>query len=560
MLTSLTIHQIAVIRNAQIEFDSGLNVLTGETGAGKSIIIDALNMVLGDRISKNLIRTGEEKASVSAIFQIVPEIESYLSEIGFPCDDAELLLYREIHSSGKSVARINGKPATATILKDLAERLINIHGQHDNHSLMNAENHLHILDSFCGNEEALQRYQQVYRDYKRIEQELKQLQMDEAEKERQQRILEFEIQEIEEAALKENEEEELLERKQLLSNAQNILHSVTRAYDLLYGSANAFEKMGDAVKYLEQAAGYDSSLAETKDTAYDVYYNIESVAEMLRQYQDRFEYDETELEMIDTRLRSIRDLKRRYGGSFEQIDQYYRRAKEELATILHLDERLTELRNQFHQSAEELQASASVLTELRKTGAKKLETQIMLELSDLNMPNTIFQVSFITTEDVAQFHEYGQEKAEFLFSANVGQNVDKLSKIASGGELSRIMLAIKSAVFEKDGAETLIFDEIDTGVSGRAAQKIAEKLYKVSQNHQVLCVTHLPQIAAMADHHYLIEKNVTQEETLTTVCCLSSAQQAQEIARIIGGVKITEATLNNAEEMLTMSHKLKKGI
>ncbi len=559
MLISLTIHQIAVIRNVQIEFDDGLNVLTGETGAGKSIIIDALNMVLGNRVSKNFIRTGADKASVSAIFQIKPELEHYLSESGFPCEDGELLLYREIHTSGKSVARINGKPATAAVLKDMAEHLVNIHGQHDNHSLMNAENHLHILDEFCGNDKELEKYQTSYREYKRIERELSQLQMDEEEKARRQRMLEFEIQEIEAAALQPNEEEELLTRKHLLSNAQTILKSVTNAYELLYGASNAFEKMGDAVKFLEQAAEYDASLTDTKDMAYDVYYNIESVAELLRQYQDRFEYDEAEAETIETRLSLIRDLKRRYGGNVEQIHSYYIQAKEELATILHLDERLIALKKQYSETAEEVKTAASILTESRKEGAKKLEQQIMQELADLNMPNTLFQVAFSFAEDVAQFHEYGQEKAEFLLSANVGQNVDKLSKIASGGELSRIMLAIKSAVFEKEGAETLIFDEIDTGVSGRAAQKIAEKLYKVSKNHQVLCVTHLPQIAAMADHHYLIEKNVTQEETLTTVCCLNRAQQAQEIARIIGGVKITDATLHHAEEMLTLSETLKKG-
>jgi DNA repair protein RecN len=558
MLVSLTIHQIAVIQSVQIEFDKGLNILTGETGAGKSIIIDALNMILGNRVSKNLIRTGEESASVSAIFMVQEEVQDYLSENGFPCEEGELMLYREINVSGKSTIRINGKLATASILKEIADSLVNIHGQHDNQSLMNPEKHLHILDEFCNNEKELYDYRQAYHRYRQIEKELSKFHIDEEEKIRRQRMLEFEIQEIEAADLKANEEEELTEKRNILSNAQNILKNVSRAYELLYGSANAYEDMGDAVKCIEQASRYDTSLDQIKDSAYDVYYNMESVAESLRHYRDGFEYDEAEVNEIEARLSLINDLKRRYGGSLAYIQEYLMKAKEDLSGILHLDEKLSELKVLYSQAEKKLQNTAEILTESRKKAAVKLEQQIMSELSELNMPNTKFHVSFSMIEDTKKFTEYGQEKIEFLLSANVGQNMDKLSKIASGGELSRIMLAIKSAVFEQDGAETLIFDEIDTGVSGRAAQKIAEKLYKVSKNRQVLCVTHLPQIAAMADHHYLIEKNVVADETLTTVSHLNEAEKVQEIARIIGGVKITDSTLENAGEMLALSRMYKR--
>lgn len=553
MLVSLAIHQIAVIRNVQITFDNGLNILTGETGAGKSIIIDALNMILGNRVSRNLIRTGEETASVSAVFSVPREVEAYLSENGFPCEDGELLLYREIHLSGKSSVRINGRPATASILKEIADSLVNIHGQHDNQSLMNPEKHLHLLDEFCNHEEALSAYREAYQQYREMQKELAKFQMDEEEKIRRQRMLEFEIQEIEAADLKPNEEEELIAKREILSNAQNILKNVSKAYDLLYGSANAYERMGDAVKCIEQASGYDSSLSQLKDDAYDLYYNMESVAESLRHYRDDFEYDESEVNEIEVRLGLINDLKRRYGGSQEQIQEYLVQAKEELSGILHLEERLSRLKAQYKGVEETLRNTATVLSESRKKGALGMEQQIMRELSDLNMPNTRFHVSFSPIETPEHFTEWGKEKIEFLLSANVGQDMDKLSKVASGGELSRIMLAIKSAVFEQEGAETLIFDEIDTGVSGRAAQKIAEKLYKVSKNRQVLCVTHLPQIAAMADHHYRIEKNVIEDQTLTTVSHLTEKEQIQEIARIIGGVKITDATLENAREMLTLS-------
>lgn len=558
MLLSLTIHHIAVIRSVQIEFDNGLNILTGETGAGKSIIIDAINMLLGNRISKNLIRTGEDTASVTAIFSIDGQAEKYLSENGFPCEDGELMLYREISVSGKSTVRINGRAATVAILRELGDYLINIHGQHDNQSLMNAEKHIDILDEFCGDEETLKTYQQAYREYRQALKELEGFDMDEAEKERRQDMLKFEINEIEEAALKPNEMDQLLERRELLANSQNILKNVAKAYELLYGAANAYEDMGDAVKCIEQACRYDASLEPLKDSAYDVYYNMEAVAGELRKYQDNFEYDEGELNSIESRLSQINDLKRRYGGSIEEIFAYLSKAKEELESILHMEEKLQELREICQKAEKNLISAAKSLSEARQQGAVRMERQIMMELADLNMPNAQFKVHFTCLDEPLHYTPKGKEKIEFLLSANLGQDLDKLSKIASGGELSRIMLAIKSAVFEREGAQTLIFDEVDTGVSGRAAQKVAEKLYKVSQHRQVLCVTHLPQIAAMADQHYLIEKNVADEETLTTVERLEKSERVKEIARIIGGVKITAATLDNAREMLAMSDTLKK--
>ncbi len=556
MLLNLAIHRIAVIENVQIEFHNGLNILTGETGAGKSIIIDALNMILGNRASKNLIRTGEETAAVSAIFAVSSPIEECLAENGYDCEEHELLIYREISLSGKSVVRINGKPATASILKAVSEYLINIHGQHDNQSLLNPEKHLSILDEFCRHEDKVTAYKICYRKYKEAEKAFRQLQINEEEKERKLRMLEFEIDEIEGANLKIDEEDELLERRHLLSHAQHILKNINRAYELLY--ANAYENMGDAVKNIEQAYECDASLEQLKDSAYDAYYNMESVVEALRSYRDNFSYDESKVNAIEERLSLINDLKRRYGNSVTLILQYLENAKNELSDLLHIEEKCRQLKEQYDNAALSLRAAADVLTISRQEGAKRMQQQIQQELSDLNMPNTRFEVEFIPFKDIEDYTEKGQEKAEFLLSANVGQKPDKLSQIASGGELSRIMLAIKSAVFEKEGADTLIFDEIDTGVSGRAAQKIAEKLYRVSKNRQVLCVTHLPQIAAMADYHYLIEKKVEEEHTRTSVKMLEEQEKTEEIARIIGGVKITGAALEHAAEMVALSKEYKR--
>ena len=557
MLKSLSISNFAVILSAQVDFGSGLNILTGETGAGKSIIIDAINVILGNRVSKNIIRSGMEKARAEALFEVDESVKNILEEFGIECEDNELLISREVNTDGKNKVRINGSLSTVSILKEIGELLINIHGQHDNQALLHADKHIDILDGYVGDTGLLAKYKNTFAELKSIHKELEKLNLDEAEKIRLISILKYETEEIANASLKEGEIEELTEKRNLLQNSQKILENTKRAYAELCEAdeyKSATEQLQEALRYADKACGYDESLKNIRDKISEAYYLIEDASAELGEYAEKFDFSNEDINYIEKRFDEINKLKSKYGSDYDEINKYYEKSLAELEKLEQSEINKEKLESQYTEKEKELKNIALEIRKLRKEKGAELSKRIVEELSELNMPNVVFQVNVIEKEN---FNEKGMDDVEFLISANAGQQPGPLSKIASGGELSRVMLAIKSAMFDNNDVDTLIFDEIDTGVSGRAAQKIAEKLYKVSLNRQVLCVTHLPQIAAMSDNHYLIEKNQLGEKVETTAKLLSGEEKTDEIARIIGGVEINENTKISARDMLVQSCEYK---
>ena len=547
MLSLLHIENIAVIECADISFDRGFNVLTGETGAGKSIVIDAISAILGERAYRDMIRTGTERASVRAVFTEVPEFP-WFAENGVEYDP-ETVISREIHLDGKNICRVNGTLVNVTSLHKLGIQLINIHGQHDSAALFDEENHLAFLDAFADNGKLRASYGERYEAVAKLRREISALTMDEGEKLRRMENLKYQIAEIEKAELEPGEDDRLEERRKVLQNAEKLSNGMETAVECLYGgedSDGASGLLAQAEYALARLSRFSDSFAALHDRVSDLMYQVQDAAEEVRDARDSLSYSAEELEQIESRLDVIHKLRRKYGTTCEDILEYLDKAKKELDEIEFADDKLERLKRNLKKVEKEAWDAAGVLRENRQQAAENMSQRILSELSQLDMPRVQFACRFTETELTAS----GADAVAFYMSANAGEALKPLSRVASGGELARIMLAMKNVLAEKDQVATLIFDEVDTGVSGRAAQKVAEKLRSVAVHKQVLCVTHLPQLAALANTHLLIAKSERDGRTYTSVTPLDLEGRKRELARIIGGANITETTLKSAEEML----------
>ena len=550
MLSNLQIENIAVIKSASIDFENGFNVMTGETGAGKSIVIDSLNAILGERTSRELIRSGADSASVCAEFQNVGDnVKNELEKLGIEKDDT-LIVSRKLTPDGKNVCRINGMPATVSMLKALGVQLVNIHGQLDNQSLLSPETHCSFIDKLAGSGRELNEFKELYSLYIKKENELKSLNTDVNEKNRRLDILNYQIEEIQKADIRPGEKDELTEKLGFLRNAEKVLDLLHTAYAALNGDGEmpgAADVAADAASKLLSAADYSSDFTETANGVNDAAMNLSAYTEELRDKIYSLDYDPNETERAEERLDVIYRLSQKYGDSEEDILAYLENAEKERDALSFSDERVEQLRAETKKAYNEALAAAKKLSEIRIEAGKKFSADVERELAFLDMPS----VKFIVNDSVGELYENGIDNIEFLLSANAGEEPKPLSKIASGGELSRIMLAIKCVLSELDDIDTLIFDEIDSGVSGRAALKIAAKMKELSKTHQVICVTHLAQIAAFADEHKLISKEEKDGRTYTCIASLDYNGRKYELARIMGGLTVTQSILNSAEELLS---------
>lgn len=555
MLSVLHIENIAVIEQAEILFEGGFNVLTGETGAGKSIVIDAISAILGERTYRDVIRTGANRAFVSAIFTNIPQYD-WFSENQVEFDTQELQVQREIYADGRNVCRVNGRPVSVASLKKLGGRLINIHGQHDSQQLFDEENHLTYLDAFARDEQELEAYQQAFSAMQSVQREIQKLSMDESEKLRLVETLTFQIEEIRAANLVSGEEEQLKERRKVLQNAEKLSDALRMADEALYGgdsSDGAAGLLSNAEHALSRVSTISADMQTLHQKISDLMYSVQDAADELRAIRDDLSYSEGELEEIEERLDAIHKLKRKYGASVEDVLAYLADSEQRLDEIEFASDRIETLKKREAELQKETIRQGEILREKRLSAAQAMESRICDELRQLDMPKIRFVCEFTPQQPM----QTGLDSVRFLMSANVGENLKPLSKVASGGELARIMLAMKQVLAQQDGVPTLIFDEVDAGVSGRAAQKVAYKLWTVSKGRQVLCVTHLPQIAAMADAEYTVEKRVENERTYTSVLHLDESGRKQELARLIGGSMITETTLAGAAELLRLAEEAK---
>ena len=549
MLSSLQIENVAVIQKAEVHFEPGLNVLTGETGAGKSILIDSINAILGNRTSKDLVRTGAAKAVIRAAFeQVPPAVLDKLEQSGYERSEA-LLLSREITAEGKSSCRINGMPATAAVLRELCGGLININGQHDSVGLLNPAHHLGILDDYAQNRTVFQEYYALYRELVRVKRELDALITDEAEKQRKIDLLQYQVQEIEDAGLTAGEEQTLENRRKVLSNASAIRDRLAQSYALLSGSddaAGAVDLLGEASNAVDAAAQLDPALTAAAGQLLDLYYNAKDVAADLIGRLDAYDTNDAELDEVEQRLDLLYRLKRKYGSTVEDVIAFGQKAREELDNIQNSQQRYDALQAEKLRLYAKAREKAEVLTQTRLKAFGELNTRISGTLDFLNMPG----VRMTLRHTRGPLASHGQDSVEFYISTNPGEAPKPLAKIASGGELSRITLAIKNAMADKDAVPTVIYDEIDSGVSGKAAGRIGEVLRQSAQGHQILCITHTAQIAALADCHLLIQKNVSNERTYTEIHPLDENGRVEALARLISGDHVTELSRANAREML----------
>ena len=549
MLSSLQIENVAVIQKAEVHFKPGLNVLTGETGAGKSILIDSINAILGNRTSKDLVRTGASKAVIRAAFEQVPDaVLNSLEKAGYERSDA-LMLSREITAEGKSTCRINGMPATASVLRELCGGLININGQHDSVGLLNPARHLGILDDYAQNDAEFQEYYVLYRELVRIKRELDAMITDEAEKQRKIDLLSYQVQEIEDAGLTAGEEQALESRRKILANASAIRDKIAQSYALLSGddeSSGAVDLLGEASHAIDTAAQLDDALAAASSQLLDLYYNAKDVAADLIGRLDSYDTNDAELDEIEQRLDLIYKLKRKYGDTVEDVIAFGQTAREELERIQSSQERHDHLQAEKRRLYALAREKAEALTQTRLHAFEALNKRISGTLDFLNMPG----VRMTLRHTRGPLASHGQDSIEFYISTNPGEAPKPLAKIASGGELSRITLAIKNAMADKDAVPTVIYDEIDSGVSGKAAGRIGEVLRQSAQGHQILCITHTAQIAALADCHLLIQKNVANDRTYTEIHPLDEEGRVEALARLISGDHVTEISRANAREML----------
>ena len=549
MLSSLQIENVAVIQKANVHFEKGLNVLTGETGAGKSILIDSINAILGNRTSKDLVRTGSAKAVIRAAFENVPPaVLDSLEKAGYERSEA-LLLSREITAEGKSTCRINGMPATAAILRELCGGLININGQHDSVGLLNPAHHESILDAYAQNRTEYQEYYAVYRELVKIKRELDAQITDESEKQRRIDLLGYQVQEIEDAALTAGEEQTLESRRKVLSNASTIRDRIAQCYALLSGddeTPGAVDLLGEASNAVDAAAQLDGELSTSAGQLLDLYYNAKDAAADLIGRLDAYETNDAELDEIEQRIDLIYKLKRKYGDTVEDIIAFGQKAREELELIQSSQERVEHLQAEQHRLYVLAREKAEILTQTRLKAFEELNKRISGTLDFLNMPG----VRMTLHHARGPLASHGQDSIEFYISTNPGEAPKPLAKIASGGELSRITLAIKNAMADKDAVPTVIYDEIDSGVSGKAASRIGEVLRQSAEGHQILCITHTAQIAALADCHLLIQKNIANERTYTEIHPLDEDGRVDALAHLISGDHVTELSRANAREML----------
>lgn len=549
MLSSLQIENVAVIQKANVHFEKGLNVLTGETGAGKSILIDSINAILGNRTSKDLVRTGAAKAVIRAAFENVPSaVLDSLEKAGYERSEA-LLLSREITAEGKSTCRINGMPATAAILRELCGGLININGQHDSVGLLNPAHHESILDAYAKNRTEYQEYYAVYRELVKIKRELDAQITDESEKQRRIDLLSYQVQEIEDAALTAGEEQTLESRRKVLSNASTIRDRIAQCYALLSGddeTPGAVDLLGEASNAVDAAAQLDGELSTSAGQLLDLYYNAKDAAADLIGRLDAYETNDAELDEIEQRIDLIYKLKRKYGDTVEDIIAFGQKAREELELIQSSQERVEHLQAEQHRLYVLAREKAETLTQTRLKAFEELNKRISGTLDFLNMPG----VRMTLHHARGPLASHGQDSIEFYISTNPGEAPKPLAKIASGGELSRITLAIKNAMADKDAVPTVIYDEIDSGVSGKAASRIGEVLRQSAEGHQILCITHTAQIAALADCHLLIQKNIANERTYTEIHPLDEDGRVDALAHLISGDHVTELSRANAREML----------
>ena len=560
MLNELHIENIAVIERADISFTGGLNVLTGETGAGKSIVIDSIGAVLGERVSRELVRHGAEKGMVSAVFDLEENTEQWLRDNEIEAED-ELILQRRISADGKSSCRICGAPVSAAQMKELAALLVDIHGQNDGRQLMDERRHREYLDRFGSYEDSIGEYGRQYAKFRSIEKEIAKLNMDELEKARLSDSLSFQINELEKAELKPGEMDELSSRRDLLRNAEKLTEAIDEAYSALYGGEeNALTLAQNAEYYAQRAAAIAPELEKAGSSISEAVFSLTDAAELLRDFKESLDFSPEEYDRLETRLALLNKLNRKYGKDEAELLEYLQQCRDKLDDIQYADERLIKLNKELEAQKKQCQAAAESLSRRRREAAAALEERIISELRDLSMPSVRFAVEFAPVENKLGFDANGMDQIRFIMSANAGEEMGRISKIASGGELSRIMLAMKNVFAENDPVSTMIFDEIDTGVSGIAAQRVGEKLYRVSKGKQVMCVTHLPQIAAMADSHFVISKEERGGRTYTQVRPLDTEGRKHELARLHGGDHITATTLASAQEQLSAAEKFKKAM
>lgn len=555
MLQELTIRNFAIIDQISISFSEGLTVLTGETGAGKSIIIDAVHLLVGGRGSSELVRHGESKAEIEGLFFINEghPCHAKADELGIEIEEGMLILRREISSSGKSICRINGKLVTLTVLRDLGGSMIDIHGQHEHQELMNESMHLFLLDEFGHSEIAkkLAEYRQKYDELVELEKKINELSKNEQEMAQRLDLLQFQVQEIENAELKLNEDDMLEEEKTRLVNYEKLFESLKAGYENLQEDEKGLDFVGQAMSFMETASEIDNSYKEVFESISNSFYMLEDAARTLRNDLDLLEFDPHRLNDIEMRLSEISQLKRKYGLTVKDILDYLEKIKEEMESIIHRDSRIEQLQAERSSIKAEVLKIGTQLSQLRKKWAEKLKASIHKELKVLYMDKTVFDVVFRQQEENVN----GLDDIKFYLSTNPGEPLKPLSKVASGGELSRIMLALKTIFSTR--VTSVIFDEVDTGVSGRVAQAMAEKIHQISENSQVLCISHLPQVAAMADTHLLISKKITEGRTSTSINSLNEEEKINEIARMISGTEITTITKKHAKELVETAYTLK---
>jgi DNA repair protein RecN (Recombination protein N) len=573
LLAELSIRNFAIIEELTVSFQKGLTVLTGETGAGKSIIIDAISLLVGGRGSAEFVRFGMEKAEIEGLFLL--DHEQYpcfdkTKELGIEATEGTIVLRRDILKSGKSVCRVNGKLVTLGILREIGQTLLDIHGQHEHQELMDHDQHIHLLDQFCEESilPSLEEYQELYKKFQGLQSQLKNLTENEQQLAHRLDLLQFQLQEISSSELEPGEDVRLNEEKMKISNFQKIYQSMNTAYHALHGEQKGLDWLSLAMTQLESISSIDSTYKELYETLSTSYYQLEDVSYSLRDQLDGLEHDPNRLNTIESRLSEIIQLKRKYGQSVEDILYYAAKIEDEIDEITNRDSHINKVRKNLDHLAKDLLLEGQNMSIIRKKWALQLEQSILQELKELHMEKANFKIEFsrrigndqdqeIDGQRV-KLHKNGFDQVEFYISPNPGEPLKPLTKIASGGELSRIMLALKSIFSKHQGVTSIIFDEVDTGVSGRVAQAIAEKIHRVSINSQVLCISHLPQVAAMADHHLFIRKETINDRTKTSVKKLNNEDQVKEVARMISGVEITELTIQHAKELLSLAAQSKQ--
>ncbi len=549
MLNSLYIENIAVIEKSNIDLFQGLNIITGETGAGKSIVIDAINAIMGQRTSKDIIRNGADSATVFATFSDVnTAVINKLEENGYSLDEGELVISRTLTLSGKNSCRINGKPCNVSFLRELGLNLINIHGQHESYELFSENTHINYIDNLAGDSDLISDYKSAYKEYKKLKKELHAFETDDSQREQRIDILTYQVNEIEQACIEVGEKEALQEERRILMNCEKITSSLYKSKSYIEGanSSGALDSVDDALTALQKASNINPQYEALSNRLSELFYELQDINNEISEAIDESEANPYRLEEIEERLDLLNKLSRKYGATEEEILEFYSNSKAELDKLLKYDDNRNELINECRKAKQKAQSLADELSLVRSKTARSFEKAVKSEMVFLDMPN----VNLVVSQGTVELSDNGQDKIELLISANVGEEPKPVAKIASGGELSRMMLAIKTVLASSDIIDTLIFDEVDSGVSGSAAQKVGLKLKEVSKSRQVLCVTHQAQIAALADSHYLIAKNVKEGRTYTSVTLLNYDQRVRELARIIDGVNVTETALAHAEKLM----------